>query len=79
LLGVVLPFHFYTWYRTRDKGSLITIIAVLVVSCAALIFMNKFSIHRWFNYLDISHVVMAIGAYIFYRGALLLNSADPKF
>jgi hypothetical protein len=74
LLGVVLPFHAFTWYKTRDKGSFIIVIAVLVASCAALVFMNKLSIHEWFNYLDISHVMMAIGAYVFYRGALKLNS-----
>ncbi|MEJ0029375.1 MAG: hypothetical protein WDO15_02940 [Bacteroidota bacterium] len=73
LLGVVLPFHLYTWYRARDKGSLLIIIAVIVASCAALVFMNKLSIHEWFNYLDISHTIMAIGAYIFYRGAKLLG------
>lgn len=77
LLGVVLPFHCYTWYRTRDKGSFVVTLAVLVASCAALIFMNKISLHTWFNYLDISHVVMAIGAYVFYRGAILLNSRTP--
>lgn len=73
LLGVVLPFHFYTWYRTRDKGSFVIMVAVMVASCAALIFMNKISIHTWFNYLDISHVMMAIGAYVFYKGAVLLT------
>lgn len=73
LLGVVLPFHLYTWYRTRDRGSFMIVIAVLVASCAALVFMNKLSIHEWFNYLDISHTMMAIGAYIFYRGAKLLG------
>ncbi|MEI9918876.1 MAG: hypothetical protein WDO14_08730 [Bacteroidota bacterium] len=73
LLGVVLPFHLYTWYRTRDKGSFVIIIAVFVASCAALVFMNKLSIHEWFNYLDISHTMMAIGGYVFYRGAVLLR------
>jgi hypothetical protein len=73
LLGVVLPFHLYTWRRTRDKGSFVIIIAVLVASCAALIFMNQLSIHKWFNYLDISHTLMAVGAYLFYRGARLLG------
>jgi len=73
LLGVVLPFHLYNWYLTRDKGSFVIIIAVLVASCAALVFMNKLSMHRWFNHLDISHTMMAIGAYLFYRGATLLR------
>lgn len=73
LLGVVLPFHAYTYFKTRDRGSLVIIIAVGIASCAALIFMNKISLHEWFNYLDISHIMMAIGAYVFYRGALLLR------
>jgi hypothetical protein len=77
LLGVVLPFHAYTWYKTRDKGSFVIILAVLVACLAALIFMNQISIHTWFNHLDISHVMMAVGAYVFYRGALLLNSRVP--
>jgi hypothetical protein len=73
LLGVVLPFHLYAWYRTHDRGSFVILIAVLVAGCAALVFMNKLSIHEWFNYLDISHTMMAIGAYVFYRGAKLLG------
>lgn len=78
LLAIVLPFHSYVWYKTRDKGSLAVMIAVGIASGAALIFMNKISIHTWFNYLDISHVVMAVGAYVFYRGALLLNSRSSE-
>lgn len=73
LLGVVLPFHVYTWYRTRDRGSLVIIAAVAIACGAALVFMNEISINKWFNHLDISHTVMAIGAYVFYRGAKLLH------
>lgn len=73
LLGVVLPFHAYTYYKTRDPGSKVVIIAVGIASFAALIFMNKISLHEWFNHLDISHTIMAIGGYVFYRGALLLR------
>lgn len=74
LLAVVLPFHTYVYYRTRDKGSLIVMIAVGIASVAALIFMNQLSLHTWFNYLDFSHVLMAVAAYVFYRGALRLRS-----
>jgi hypothetical protein len=73
LLGVVLPFHLYTWYKTRDRGSFVIMMAVAIASCAALIFMNKISPHTWFNYLDFSHVIMALGAYVFFRGARLLQ------
>ncbi len=77
LLGVVLPFHLYVWYRTRDKGSFTVIVAVLIASVAALIFMNQISIHKWFNHLDISHLIMAGAAYVFYKGAMKLNRPSP--
>lgn len=73
LLGVVLPFHLYTYYRTKDVGSLYMMVAVGIATVAALIFMNKISIHMWFNYLDISHTLMATAAFVFYKGALLLD------
>lgn len=73
LLGVVLPFHLYNYYKTRDAGSLYIMVAVAIATGAALIFMNKISLHTWFNYLDISHTLMAIAALVFYKGALLLD------
>lgn len=73
LLAVVLPFHGYTYYKTRDPGSLTIIVAVAIASIAALFFMNKISLHTWFNYIDISHVLMACAAFVFYRGALRLK------
>ncbi len=36
---------------------------------AALVFVLKISLHRWFNHLDISHVFLGISAWYFYRGA----------
>lgn len=73
LLAVVLPFHSYVYFKTRDRGSFIMIMGVGVASMAALIYMNQISISPWFNYIDISHVLMAIAVYIFYRGALTLQ------
>jgi hypothetical protein len=73
LLAIVLPFHAYVYYRTKDKGSLTVIFAVGIACAAALVFMNKISIHTWFNYLDISHVLMAIAAWVFYRAARKLE------
>jgi hypothetical protein len=74
LLAIVLPFHLYVYYRTRDKGSAIVIGAVLIACLAALVFMNKISIHTWFNYLDVSHVFMAIGVFVFMKGALTMKN-----
>ncbi len=69
LLAIVAPFHLWVFYKTRDRGSLLMIGGVAVASLAALFYMNKISLHTWFNYLDISHTIMAIAAYVFYLGA----------
>lgn len=73
LLAIVAPFHGWVYYKTRDRGSVFILVAVGLASVAALFYMNKVSLHTWFNYLDISHTVMAIAAFVFYLGALNLN------
>jgi len=54
---------------TRKAGSRLMLIAVGISSIAALVHLSEFSPHRWFNFLDLSHVVMAVSAYVFYVGA----------
>lgn len=78
LLGVVAPFHAYAYYRTRKRASLVVLIGVGIGCLAALTFMNRISLHTWFNYLDISHVLMAIAAWIFYLGARELKNGNDK-
>jgi hypothetical protein len=73
LLGVVFPFHLYTYIKTKDKGSLTILTAVGITAIAAVVFIKRLSFGEWFNHLDISHMVMAVGAWVFYRGAILLR------
>jgi hypothetical protein len=78
LLVVVFSFHAYTYYRTKDKGSLTILWAVGVTAVASLVYMNEFSLHTWFNYLDLSHTLLAIASYVFYKGALNLEKREGK-
>jgi hypothetical protein len=73
LLAIVLPFHSYVYYKTRDKGSFTFIIAVGIASLGALVFMNKISLNTWFNHLDFSHMLLAIAAWVFYKGTIQLK------
>lgn len=72
----VAGFHGYVYYRTRDKGSLIILWAVGITTIASIVFTNQLSLHQWFNYIDASHVLLAIAAYVMYRGAILLNARN---
>lgn len=78
LLIVVFSFHAYTYYRTKDKGSQTILWAVGVTAVASLVYMNEFSLHTWFNYLDLSHILLAIASYVFYRAALKLERREGK-
>jgi hypothetical protein len=74
LIVNVAGFHGYTYYRTRDKGSLIILYAVGITAIASIVFTNELSMHTWFNYIDTSHVLLAIAAYVMYIGATRLNT-----
>ena len=70
LLVVVGSFSTFVYVKTRSKGSKLFLIAVAFCAISGLIFMNEWGLHKWFNHFDISHILMAIAAYIFYRGSL---------
>ena len=79
LIVNVAGFHGYAYYRTRDKGSLIILWAVGITVIASVVFTQELSLHTWFNYIDASHVLLAIAAYVMYLGATQLNTRDPEF
>jgi hypothetical protein len=61
------------YFKTRDKGSKTILFAVSIACVAALTFTNKIALHTWFNHIDISHVLMALAAFTFFKGALELK------
>ena len=70
---IVLPLHAYAWWKTRNQGSRIIALSVCFASIAAITYTTKIGLHTWFNHLDVSHTVMAISLYFFYRGTLHLG------
>jgi hypothetical protein len=78
LLINVTSFHAYTYYRTKDRGSLTMLLAVGITMIASLVFMNKISLHTWFNYLDISHTILAIAAFFMYLAAIRMETREPN-
>jgi hypothetical protein len=69
LLIVVASLNIYVFMKLKTTGSKLFLIAVFFSAVAALIYMNKWSLSVWFNYNDISHVLMSISALFFYFGA----------
>lgn len=70
LMFVVLSLQGYAYLRTKNEGSKLFLIGVFVAAIAALFYMNEVGISKWFNHFDISHTLMAVAAFIFYKGSV---------
>ncbi|MEZ4826734.1 MAG: hypothetical protein R3C61_10650 [Bacteroidia bacterium] len=73
LVGVVLPVHAWLWLQHKAGGSRIISLAVIWGIIPAIVYNTEFTLHRYFNYHDISHVLMSIFILIMLRGALGLR------
>ncbi|MBL7891706.1 MAG: hypothetical protein JNL63_03680 [Bacteroidia bacterium] len=78
LLVILFSFELFVYKKTRDKGSRLAIWSVFFAFLAAFIHLIKFSVHKWFNYLDLSHVFMAVSSYILYRGVISMNIYEKE-
>lgn len=78
LLAVISPIQLYVFWKTKNKGSLLFLIGVGIAIISAIIFMNKITIHAWFDHLALSHLLMAAAAYLFYLASLKVESFDKR-
>ncbi|MEA3445234.1 MAG: hypothetical protein U9R19_10975 [Bacteroidota bacterium] len=68
LLFVVSSLNLYVFFKRKTLSSKLFLVAVGFAAIGALIYLNKWGISIWFNHFDISHVFMAISAFMFYKG-----------
>ena len=69
LLGVVIPFTLIHYVKNKDKRSLFIMIGILSNLIPGVVHAFKISINEWFNFNDISHVIMVFCFYLMYIGA----------
>jgi len=67
VIGLLL--HAYVGWTSRSVGSQWVIVGILVTGISSYVFANKISYGLWFNHMDISHVVIALGTWVFMIGA----------
>ena len=76
LMFVVLSLEGYLFINTKNESSKFMLIGVAFAALAAMFFMNEISLHQWFNYLSISHILMAVAAWFFYLGATKIDMSQ---
>ncbi len=75
---IVLPLHFWVYWKSRNEGSRIIFLSVIFATLAAYFYTSGVGLHTWFNHLDLAHTVMAISLYFFYRGSRKLEVLKPE-
>lgn len=78
LLIVVTGFQGYVYLQSKSYASQQALIAVAISALSALIFMNEWGLHKWFNHYDISHVLMTISAWFFYRSSMAMEDVRNR-
>ena len=79
LWGFVLPMQVFSYYKLKNKTSKIVIIALLYSVIPGVVYSTQLSVSNWFNYHDISHVLMAIFMTMMFLGLYHLTKPNNTF
>lgn len=74
LMVVVLSLQGFLYLKTRNEASRYILVAVGLAAIAAVFFISKVELFKWFRYIDASHVFMACSAWFFMKGAIKIET-----
>jgi hypothetical protein len=77
LFIVVFSLEFFVYRKTGDPAIRNIFIGTALAGVASIVHMFKLGIHAWFNHNDISHLIMAVGVFYYYRGVAALKPTGP--
>ncbi len=63
-----LVIHFLAYKKNNESGSRTVVIGIGISFGAIIAHSLKISIHEWFNYKDISHLIMIASLMVIYKG-----------
>ena len=78
LIGFVFPLHLFNYSKTKSDGSILIILVILYALIPAFIYNNQISISKWFNYHDISHVLMSVFMLLMFFAARKLSLQSSR-
>jgi hypothetical protein len=78
IMFIVGSYSVFTYWKSKSRASRIFIFAVIIAVMSSIIYLQEWSLHIWFNYLDAAHTLMAVAAFIFYKGAKHMINENPK-
>jgi len=72
LFLIVTTLAVMSYRRNKDDGSRWMLYGIGVFLLSGITFAAKLSIHTWFNYVDLTHVFLAIAAWVIYKSVTLM-------
>ena len=70
--GIVLMYafivHIIMYNKTKEKGSGLVVLGIGISFLSIVVHSLKFSIHEWFNYKDLAHVIIFCSLWVIYKG-----------
>jgi len=80
LMFVVFTIEVLLFLKTKNEATKYIMAGIGFAALSALSFATEFSIHRWFNYLSLSHMLMAVATVFIYGGVkrIEIQENQPK-
>ena len=75
LFLIVATLAFASFLKNKDDGSRWMLYGIGVFLVSGITFSAKLSWHTWFNHVDLTHVFLAVAAWVIYRSVLKMGSA----
>jgi hypothetical protein len=75
-MGVLLLLHGWSAAARRDEASYWALAGIAVSATAAAMQLNRVTLHEYFNYNDLYHVIQIAGIALFFKGGKLLRDRD---
>ncbi|MEO1448401.1 MAG: hypothetical protein AAFV07_02675 [Bacteroidota bacterium] len=73
---IAIPLQYIIWYKTRHPGHLRFAVGLSMGIFPAIVFNNQITLHTWFNYHDLSHVLMAISMFVQFTGVRMIHNTS---
>jgi hypothetical protein len=74
LFLIVTTLSGMSYYQKRDAGSRWMLCGIGIFLLSGITFAAKLSIHTWFNHVDLTHVFLAVAAWVIYRSVVKMSS-----
>ena len=77
IAGIVFPIFAFLFWKTRRKSFQLVVLGLGLSFVTGLVFNAEITFHKYFNYHDLGHVLMASASLVLYFAGVQLTKETP--